>query len=241
MFSYLFIFPYMHAHFGIYKPADSRINFGNLNTVQFSAGLPSYIQSIRQHHPHSDVGDHDSSPTHSISPQLPPCLPQISGTDSSGGGGRSTGTSSPASSRGCVEQGPTLVHHRALHGNSTSSVATITSTTTGVGMTLEHTKAAARRSSTSTSNTAADDDFASDEDNLPHARRKKSVSKCYKQHIESTQRRCDKLRDVCCRLKDVLPVSNQKSSKVSVLNSGKFAFCFMFLPNAVRAFVFWLC
>jgi hypothetical protein len=241
--------PRAHTHFWLYQPADSRINFGNLNTAQFSANLPtyppyqpqSYIQSIRQHHPHHphyDLGGHDLSPMHSISPLLPPCLPQISVTDSSGGGGRSTGTSSPASSCGCIEQGSTLIHHHTLRGNSTSPVAPISTTITGVSMTPERTKAAARRSRTSTSNTAADDAFASDEDDLPHACREKSVSKCHKQRIENKQRRCDELRDVCCRLKDVLPVSNQKSTRVSVLNRGKFALCFMFLPTFGHATLF---
>ncbi|EMD32524.1 hypothetical protein CERSUDRAFT_58152 [Gelatoporia subvermispora B] len=38
-----------------------------------------------------------------------------------------------------------------------------------------------------------------------------------KQRIEAEQRRRDELRDGYARLKDVLPVSNQKSSKVSLL------------------------
>jgi hypothetical protein len=38
-----------------------------------------------------------------------------------------------------------------------------------------------------------------------------------RQRIESEQRRRDELRDGYRRLKDVLPVSNQKSSKVSLL------------------------
>src|SRR5712691_3941917 len=40
-----------------------------------------------------------------------------------------------------------------------------------------------------------------------------------RQRIESEQRRRDELRDGyrrCCRLKDALPISNQKSSKVSL-------------------------
>ena len=40
------------------------------------------------------------------------------------------------------------------------------------------------------------------------------------QRIESEQRR-DKLRDGYRRLKDALPMSNQKSSKVSLLDRGK--------------------
>jgi len=38
-----------------------------------------------------------------------------------------------------------------------------------------------------------------------------------RQRIEAEQRRRDELRDGYARLKDVLPVSNQKSSKVSLL------------------------
>lgn len=44
-----------------------------------------------------------------------------------------------------------------------------------------------------------------------------------KQRIESEQRRRDELRDGYRRLKDVLPVSNQKSSKVSLLDRGRHA------------------
>lgn len=42
-----------------------------------------------------------------------------------------------------------------------------------------------------------------------------------RQRIESEQRRRDELRDGYRRLKDVLPVSNQKSSKVSLLDRGE--------------------
>jgi len=41
-----------------------------------------------------------------------------------------------------------------------------------------------------------------------------------RQRIESEQRRRDELRDGYRRLKDALPVSNQKSSKVSLLDRG---------------------
>jgi hypothetical protein len=41
-----------------------------------------------------------------------------------------------------------------------------------------------------------------------------------KQRIEAEQRRRDELRDGYARLKDVLPVSNSKSSKVSLLERG---------------------
>lgn len=45
-----------------------------------------------------------------------------------------------------------------------------------------------------------------------------------RQRIEAEQRRRDELRDGYARLKDVLPVSNQKSSKVSLLERGKCLF-----------------
>lgn len=68
-----------------------------------------------------------------------------------------------------------------------------------------------------------DDDFESDGDAFrQHApqevvvqRRREEIRK---QRIESEQRRRDELRDGYRRLKDVLPVSNQKSSKVSLLD-----------------------
>jgi hypothetical protein len=42
-----------------------------------------------------------------------------------------------------------------------------------------------------------------------------------KQRIEAEQKRRDELRDGYAKLKDVLPVSNAKSSKVSLLERGK--------------------
>ena len=71
------------------------------------------------------------------------------------------------------------------------------------------------------------DDFGSDDDDLDIApmnaevvvqRRREEIRR---QRIESEQRRRDELRDGYRRLKDVLPVSNQKSSKVSLLDRGK--------------------
>lgn len=53
-----------------------------------------------------------------------------------------------------------------------------------------------------------------------------------RQRIESEQRRRDELRDGYRRLKDVLPVSNQKSSKVSLLDRGA---CSPFVPFSIPA------
>ena len=70
------------------------------------------------------------------------------------------------------------------------------------------------------------DEFASDDDDdfnpAPSAAsndmRREEIRR---QRIESEQRRRDELRDGYRRLKDALPVSNQESSKVSLLDRGK--------------------
>lgn len=54
-------------------------------------------------------------------------------------------------------------------------------------------------------------------ENLAHTRKEATR----RQRIEAEQRRRDELRDGYAKLKDVLPVSNQKSSKVSLLERGK--------------------
>lgn len=74
--------------------------------------------------------------------------------------------------------------------------------------------------------TKGSDDFDSDNDedysaSLPAAltneQRREEIRR---QRIESEQRRRDELRDGYRRLKEALPVSNQKSSKVSLLDRG---------------------
>ena len=68
---------------------------------------------------------------------------------------------------------------------------------------------------TATSKSSAANDPI-DADRLPlSCRRREEIRR---QRIESEQRRRDELRDGYRRLKDVLPVSNQKSSKVSLLD-----------------------
>ena len=83
-------------------------------------------------------------------------------------------------------------------------------------------KAAARRQSK--------DDFASDDEEedfntsalASGANSDVRREEIRRQRIESEQRRRDELRDGYRRLKEVLPVSNQKSSKVSLLDRGEF-------------------
>lgn len=63
-------------------------------------------------------------------------------------------------------------------------------------------------------NDSDDDDMgATFVENLAHSRKEATR----RQRIEAEQRRRDELRDGYAKLKDVLPVSNQKSSKVSLL------------------------
>jgi hypothetical protein len=57
--------------------------------------------------------------------------------------------------------------------------------------------------------------------NNPLFRRRETVRK---QRIESEQRRRDELREGYARLKETLPASNQKASKVYLLDRGLFLF-----------------
>lgn len=74
---------------------------------------------------------------------------------------------------------------------------------------------------------ASKDEYGSDDDEedftpqLNAANSDQRREEIRRQRIESEQRRRDELRDGYRRLKDVLPVSNQKSSKVSLLDRGK--------------------
>ncbi|KZV69716.1 hypothetical protein PENSPDRAFT_675975 [Peniophora sp. CONT] len=76
--------------------------------------------------------------------------------------------------------------------------------------------------------TKSSDDFSDDDDDYAPAVPQTGVSgsggpmnrreEVRRQRIESEQRRRDELRDGYRRLKDVLPISNQKSSKVALLD-----------------------
>ncbi|KAF8323351.1 hypothetical protein DL93DRAFT_2162514 [Clavulina sp. PMI_390] len=109
------------------------------------------------------------------------------------------------------QQSPSLVHR---HVRSTRAAASSAAASSAV---VRDRRKAARRSSTSN----IDDDFDSDND-VDEPPMAESASKrredVRRQRIESEQRRRDELRDGYRKLKDVLPVSNQKSSKVSLLD-----------------------
>lgn len=132
-----------------------------------------------------------------------PLSPPISGSDTSADGiyhhsRNSSGTGSPSSSRGA-----SLVHRTSLRYNPTPSPTTSSSGRRGRGRSL---------------NDSDDEDMgATFVENLAHSRKEATR----RQRIEAEQRRRDELRDGYAKLKDVLPVSNQKSSKVSLLERGR--------------------
>jgi len=139
-------------------------------------------------------------------PQSPnmydPLSPPISGSDTSADGiyhhsRNSSGTGSPSSSRGA-----SLVHRHPIRYNPTPSP----------------TSSSGRRGRGRSLNDSDEEDGmgASFGQNLAHSRKEATR----RQRIEAEQRRRDELRDGYAKLKDVLPVSNQKSSKVSLLERG---------------------
>ena len=130
-----------------------------------------------------------------------PLSPPISGSDTSADGiyhhsRNSSGTGSPSSSRGT-----SLVHRTSLRYNPTPSPTTSSS---------------GRRRGRSFNDSDDEDMGATFVENLAHSRKEATR----RQRIEAEQRRRDELRDGYAKLKDVLPVSNQKSSKVSLLERG---------------------
>jgi hypothetical protein len=224
---------------------DSRLSFGNLNSLQLSSTYyqpPPYTQHIRSSHHHivnSSSDERDLSPMQSISPPLTHMsTSDLSGPDSVALPPYHTGTSSPASSHGgrqvidssSMTSSPaqqaastmsSLVHRRPLRGNSGSNNTTAAA---AIANSARERRKTARRSNASntTATSATRDDFDSDDDDDMPASSEVVVSKrreeVRRQRIESEQRRRDELRDGYRRLKDVLPVSNQKSSKVSLLD-----------------------
>jgi len=124
-------------------------------------------------------------------PQSPnmydPLSPPISGSDSSG-----SSTHSPSSSRG-----NSLAHRHPIRYNPVPSP----------------TSSSGRRRGRSID---SDDEEMMGHpivENLAHSRKEATR----RQRIEAEQRRRDELRDGYAKLKEVLPISNQKSSKVSLL------------------------
>ena len=134
------------------------------------------------------------------SPTYDPLSPPVSGSDTSGDNiyhsRNSSGTTSPASSRG-----NSLVHRTSVRYNPTPSPSS---------------SSGRRRGRSIESEEDDPNNNMSMVQELAHTRKEATR----KQRIESEPRRRDELRDGYARLKDVLPVSNQKSSKVSLLERG---------------------
>lgn len=138
-------------------------------------------------------------------PQSPalydPLSPPVSGSDASDGGvyhhsRNSSATGSPTSSRA-----NSLVHRQPLRYNPTPSPTSSSGGRRSRGRSL------------------SDDDDGMGvglAESLANTRKEATR----RQRIEAEQRRRDELRDGYARLKDVLPISNQKSSKVSLLERG---------------------
>ncbi|KAK7058609.1 hypothetical protein VNI00_002245 [Paramarasmius palmivorus] len=137
--------------------------------------------------------------SHSPPPPSPetydPLSPPISGSDTSADGVyNSSGANSPSSSRG-----NSLVHRHHRYNPTPSPTSS------------------SGRRSRGRSHDSDDDEMGAQayeqSTNLAHSRKEATR----RQRIEAEQRRRDELRDGYAKLKDVLPVSNQKSSKVSLL------------------------
>jgi len=169
------------------------------------------------HHPQYDSGHEFSSspPTQSaaglmIEPGPPPSpdmygplSPPISGSDTSAEGAYHSRNSSSSSSRA-----NSLVHRNPLRYNPTPSPSS----------------SSGRRRGRSFGD--SDEDMGVNiAESIAYTRKEATR----RQRIEAEQRRRDELRDGYARLKDVLPVSNQKSSKVSLLERGM-TFPFILLP-----------
>lgn len=166
--------------------------------------MPNAPQQYPQAYPPAPHGmPMSASPVPGESPQMygEPLSPPISGGSDSGADAiynSRSGTGSPSSSRG-----NSLVnhhHHRnPIRYNPTPSPS----------------GSSGRRRGRSESD---EDMGVSLAESIAHTRKEATR----RQRIEAEQRRRDDLRDGYARLKDVLPVSNQKNSKVSLLERGLF-------------------
>jgi hypothetical protein len=196
-------YPTPSSHYEMHSVSQTspRLSFNTLGLP--NAGMPyypSYTTSRNSPRPFSPV---------SISPPLLNAA-ELSGDGLASNGGRtSRESSSPASS----SNGGSLVHRHPMRSHSHSHSLSSASSNSG----RERSNSTRRRPSRM-------DDFGSDDEDLDVApmtaevvvqRRREEIRR---QRIESEQRRRDELRDGYRRLKDVLPVSNQKSSKVSLLD-----------------------
>lgn len=170
----------------------------SLSMLPQGYGNPVYNASP----PHGRLPLSGSPPPTSPANLYDPLSPPISGSDTSADGvyhhsRNSSATGSPSSSRA-----NSLVHRHPLRYNNPTPSPTSSS--------------GGRRSR---GRSLSDDDDGMGvglAESLANTRKEATR----RQRIEAEQRRRDELRDGYARLKDVLPISNQKSSKVSLLERG---------------------
>ncbi|KAJ3978155.1 hypothetical protein EV361DRAFT_786814 [Lentinula raphanica] len=171
---------------------------------QQSLQYPIMMMPTHQYHDPYNTSPSPHVPiplSHSPPPPSPelydPLSPPVSGSDTSADGlYNSSGNNSSSSSRA-----NSLVHRHTRYNPTPSPTSS------------------SGRRSRGRSQDSDEDDMAPYQENLAHSRKEATR----KQRIEAEQRRRDELRDGYAKLKDVLPVSNQKSSKVSLIERGKFS------------------
>ncbi|KAI0931469.1 hypothetical protein AcW1_001137 [Taiwanofungus camphoratus] len=205
--SYSLVYPPQMQSYQVVHPGPPPRHMSESDLHQAMQYQRSLAMMPPQHFPAPPV--YTASPPHGVMPlsgspppQSPnmydPLSPPISGSDTSADGiyhsRNSSATGSPSSSRA-----NSLVHRHPLRYNPTPSP---TSSSTG-----------GRRSRGRSLSDDDDNMGVSLAESLANTRKEATR----KQRIEAEQRRRDELRDGYARLKDVLPVSNQKSSKVSLL------------------------
>ncbi|KAJ3773687.1 hypothetical protein FB446DRAFT_516934 [Lentinula raphanica] len=165
---------------------------------QQSLQYPIMMMPTHQYHDPYNTSPSPHVPiplSHSPPPPSPelydPLSPPVSGSDTSADGlYNSSGNNSSSSSRA-----NSLVHRHTRYNPTPSPTSS------------------SGRRSRGRSQDSDEDDMAPYQENLAHSRKEATR----KQRIEAEQRRRDELRDGYAKLKDVLPVSNQKSSKVSLI------------------------
>ena len=172
--------------------------------------IHSQYQNMPLMTPYTSGGVFSTSPPHGSlplsasppppSPEYDALSPPLSGSDTSADGiyhhSNSSSANSPSSSRG-----HSLVHR-----------------TTRYNPTPSPTSSSSRRRGRSQDSDDDENMGIAYVENLANSRKEATR----RQRIEAEQRRRDELRDGYAKLKDALPVSNQKSSKVSLLERGKF-------------------
>ncbi|KAG6333746.1 hypothetical protein ID866_5347 [Astraeus odoratus] len=187
--------PYGVSTMALPGPSSSspRLDFDTLNMGEYSYSPVPYTTA--------SPGRPYTPPENGISPPALYSGGELSSDGlTSGRRSRGSGTHSPAS----VHSVPFAAVPRSHRFNPIAPPTTRSSTKTP------------RRKSRNEDSDDEDEDFqpAASTSNTTDARRET----IRKQRIESEQRRRDELRDGYRRLKDALPVSNQKSSKVSLLD-----------------------